>query len=120
MTYTFYGVVDEFGGSYTASMDSDFYPSIESAIFDRKSNVLEYGFISEFVFMPSHTTVPVRTRTYDVTTIELYELNEFLEDSPEMNEENYLVYTIESDDGEPDMLTIVNLYDNRTLLKGKI
>ena len=120
MTHTFYGVVNEFGGSYTASVDSDFYPSIESAIFDRKPHALEHGYLREFVFIPSHTTVPVPTRTYDVTTIELYELNEFLEDSPEMNEKNYLVYTIESDDGQPDMLTIVSLYDNRTLVKGNI
>jgi hypothetical protein len=107
MTYTFYGVVDEYGGSYTASMDSKFYPSIDSVMLDREIP-LEHGYLIEYVFALNHTTVPIRTRTYDVSTIEYYELHEYLEDSPEMNENNYLVYTVEVE-GESDILTIVNL-----------
>ena len=109
MTYTFYGVVDTFGGMSTSALDLEFYPSIESTILDRKPFALDNGYIMEYVFIPKHTTVPVRTDSFEVSTIELYELNGFLKDKPEMNEKNYLVYTIESDDGEPDMLTIINL-----------
>ena len=100
MTHTFYQVAEWF------SVKPGFYPSIDLTILDSK---LENGYILEYTFIPNHTTVPVRKRSYDVSTIEYYELQEYLKDNPEMNEKNYLVYTIESDDGEPDMLTIVKL-----------
>ena len=111
MTYSFFAIVDDFCGYRTT--DEKFYPSIDSAILDGK---MDDGYILDYVFIPEHTTVPILTRTYEVSTIEYYELHEFLEDSPEMNENNYLVYTVEKD-GEPDMLTIISLYDNRTAWK---
>lgn len=106
-SFNFYQVVDEYGGSYTASTDQEFYSSIESVIMDRKLP-LEYGYIKEYVFIDGHTSVPIHTRNFEVSTIEFYELNEYLEDRPEMNEKNYLAYTIE-EDNEEDMLTLIEI-----------
>jgi hypothetical protein len=103
----FYQVVDEF--SYQPSTDHGFYSDIDSIMLDRKPFALEWGHIVEYMFKEGHTRVPVQTRIFEVSTIELYELNDYLEDEPEMNENNYLVYTIESDDNLDDMLTIMKI-----------
>lgn len=99
----FYGFADSmnpYGG-----MSSKFESTIDDIVLNGGD---EYGDILEF---DNSGDVPVHVATYPVNKIELYELSEFLEDNPEMNENNYIVYTDGSNPDQPDMLIIVQLGD---------
>ena len=94
---------------------SKFYPSIEEAILDDN----DYGEIEYYKswgglmkpstgINPDMNTVPVRVAKYDISTIELYELAEFMKDEPELNEHNCIIFT-RGDENHEGMLTIVHL-----------
>lgn len=97
---TFYGFVDAM--DWNNGLQSKFYNSIHDCVLDGN----EWGDIVEF--KNNEHGVPVQVRKYRVNTIEPYELNEFLEESPEMNEDNYLVFSHSGGDMDA-MLTIVDL-----------
>ena len=95
----FYGVADyDFDGS--DRLRSIFYNSIEDAVMAPN---FDNGSIIVFDGLP-----PRMVDSHDVSMIELYELNEYLVDSPEMNEDNYMVFERSDEDNE-NMLTIVKL-----------
>ena len=100
----FYGFVD---GGYYGGLLLKFTTTIDDMVLSGND---EYGDILEF---DNSGDVPVCVATYPVNKIELYELSEFLEERPEMNENNYIVYTDGSDPSKPDMLVIVQIGDNR-------
>jgi hypothetical protein len=94
---------------------SKFYPSIEEAVLDGN----DYGEIEYYKswggltrvaqgINPDMNTVPVRVAGYNISTIELYELAEFMKDEPELNERNCIVFT-RGDENYEGMLTIVSL-----------
>ena len=92
-----YGVADyDFDGS--DRLRSIFYNSIEDAVM---APDFYNGSIIVFDGLP-----PRMVDSHDVSMIELYELNEYLIDSPEMNEDNYMVFERSDEDNE-NMLTIV-------------
>lgn len=101
----FYGFVD--GMEWGGGVSSKFTATIDDMVLSGND---EYGDILEF---DNSGDVPVCVATYSVHKIELYELSEFLKDEPEMNENNYIVYTDGSDPDQPDMLVIVQIGDNR-------
>lgn len=95
----FYGVADyDFDGS--DRLRNIFHDSIEDAI---TAPDFENGSIVVFDGMP-----PRMVDSHSVSMIELYELNEYLIDSPEMNEDNYMVFE-RNDEGNEGMLTIITL-----------
>jgi len=97
---TFYGWID--AQDWNNGIRDKFYASIHDCVIDGN----EWGDIVEFT--DNEHGVPVRVRTYRVNTIEPYEMVEFLEESPPMNEDNYLVFSHGGGDMDA-MLTIVDL-----------
>lgn len=94
---------------------SKFYPSIEEAVLDGN----DYGELEYYQswgatmrvskgINPQMNTAPVLRYKYDISTIELYELAEFMKDEPELNEYNCIIFT-RGDEGYEGMLTIVHL-----------
>ena len=106
--------------AYIDNMDwnngiSKFYPSIEEAVLDGNDyGEIEYYKAWGFSVKPSKginpdmNSVPVRVAKYDISTIELYELAEFLKDEDELNEHNSIIFT-RGDENYEGMLTIVRL-----------
>lgn len=106
--------------AYIDNMDwnngiSKFYPSIEEAVLDGNDyGQLEYykawggGMRVSKGINPDMNTVPALWAKYDISTIELYELAEFLQDEGELNEHNSIVFT-RGDENYEGMLTIVRL-----------
>ena len=104
----FYGFVDSM--DWNNGLDHQFFDSIEDAIFRggaESGDIIEYN-IEDYEWSTPPSSVPVRVKSYRVRTIENYELFEFLEDRPEMSEENYMVFN-RSDEGYENMFTIVEL-----------
>ena len=111
--FKFYAYID--GMDWNRGI-TKFYPSIEEVILDDN----DFGEIELYNTKPLHpksclvginpdaNTVPELVTTYSFSTIELYELAEYLKDEPEMNERNYMVFS-RSDENYEDMLTIVCL-----------
>lgn len=111
--FNFYAYID--GMDWNRGI-TKFYPSIEEVILDDN----DFGEIELYNTKPLHpkscfvginpdaNTVPELVTTYSFSTIELYELAEYLKDEPEMNERNYMVFS-RSDENYEGMLTIVQL-----------
>lgn len=108
--FDFYGYIDNMDWNRGITK---FYPSIEEVILDGN----DYGEIEQYStkapvarvskgINPDMNTVPVRWCSYEISTIELYELAEFLKDEPDLNEHNSIVFT-RGDEGYENMLTIV-------------
>ena len=108
--FDFYGYIDNMDWNRGITK---FYPSIEEVILDGN----DYGEIEQYStrapvarvskgINPDMNTVPVRWCSYEISTIELYELAEFLKDEPDLNERNSIVFT-RGDEGYENMLTIV-------------
>lgn len=104
----FYGVVD--GMDWNNGLDHQFFGSIEDAVFRGGAefgDIVEYN-IADYEYPSVPNSTPVKVKSYMVSTIENYELFEFLEDKPEMTPENYMVFN-RSDEGYENMFTIVSL-----------
>lgn len=108
--FDFYGYIDNLDWNRGISK---FYPSIEEAVLDGNDygEIERYSTRSPFAGVskginPDMNTVPVLVTKYDISTIELYELAEFLKDEPDLNEHNSIVFT-RGDEGYENMLTIV-------------
>lgn len=106
----FYGFID--GMDWNRGLSHWFYPSIEDVVLnggDEHGEIVKYGY--SFYDVSNLTIVPIKVATYDVSTIEDYELLEYLKDEPEMNASNYIVFT-RGDEGYENMMTIVKLVQN--------
>jgi hypothetical protein len=107
--FHFYGFIDDRAGE--SSFSTKFYPSIEEVILSDNA----YGEILEFSTIglkpasginPDMNEVPRLSAHYEMTTIEPYELSEYLDDRPEMSPANYIVFS-RSDEKYDGMLTIL-------------
>jgi hypothetical protein len=104
----FYGFIES--TDWNNGLRQEFFTSIEDAVFRggaESGEIVEYN-IDDYEWPNPPSSTPVRVKSYDVSTIENYELFEFLEDRPEMSEENYMVFN-RSDEGYENMFTIVSL-----------
>jgi hypothetical protein len=110
---TFYGYIDNL--NWEGGVSTKFYPSIEELILDdnESGDIIEFWISHKPVGMsginPWMNTVPTIHAKYSLHTIEEYELFEWLKDEPEMNEQNYMVFS-RSDENHEGMLTIVELH----------
>ena len=97
---TFYGFIDNMDWNY--GLRQKFYTSIEDCVLDGNDR----GEIVEFIYQDG--SVPKRVREYSVHYVELDDLKDWLIDEPEMNEDNFMVFS-NSDEGYEDTLTIVRM-----------
>ena len=97
---TFYGFIDNM--DWNNGLSQKFYTSIEDCVLDGNDR----GEIVEFTHQDG--SVPKWVRNYSVHSVELDDLKDWLIDEPEMNEDNFMVFS-NSDEGYEDTLTIVRL-----------